>query len=427
MPVDVTLPAVPYRPPLPQDVWQAWNWDPLLMAGLVLAGALYASGVLRVWRQAGAGRAVSYVQVAAFACVLLSLAAALVSPLDAMSSALLSVHMVQHLMLMLVAAPLLAFGTPPVAFAWILPRRSQLARWWRTRARLRQAWHGFSQPAVIWIMYNAILWLWHLPNLYQAALLDEGVHIVEHLTFLTVALLFWWKLMRDRSLSTGMGALYVFTTALVSGFLGVLLTFSQRVWYPVYGVVAYGWGLTPLQDQQLAGVIMWFPGGLIYLAATLLLLGTVLHPRGRPGPLGAEGSRRVVVAPRRSLPLLLFLLLGSACQDEAGAAEAVDRPFMPGGDAERGAEFIEVYGCPACHTIPGIPEAQALVGPPLTGWVERVYIAGAVPNTPDNLLLWLQDPQQIEPGTAMPDMGITEQVARDIGAYLYTLESEDGD
>jgi len=130
------------------------------------------------------------------------------------------------------------------------------------------------------------------------------------------------------------------------------------------------------------------------------------------------------------LPLLLLVL--TACEEEADAAGepsmsgGVAEPFMPGGDAERGAELIEVYGCPACHTIPGIRGADALVGPPLTGWVERAYIAGAVPNTPDNLLLWLQEPQQIEPGTAMPDMGITEQAARDIGAYLYTLRRDDG-
>lgn len=120
---------------------------------------------------------------------------------------------------------------------------------------------------------------------------------------------------------------------------------------------------------------------------------------------------------------LLVLLLGSACQE---GADAADQAFMPGGDAQRGAELIQSYGCPACHTIPGIRGADALVGPPLTGWSERVYIAGAVANTPDNLLLWLQDPQAIEPGTAMPDMGVTQQDARDIGAYLYTLVGNDG-
>ena len=118
------------------------------------------------------------------------------------------------------------------------------------------------------------------------------------------------------------------------------------------------------------------------------------------------------------LILCLLLVTGTACQQEADAA---DQPFMPGGDAELGAEYIQAYGCTACHTIPGIPEADALVGPPLTGWAQRTYIAGALPNTPENLIQWLRNPQQIEPGTVMPDMGVTEQAARDIGAYLYTL------
>lgn len=122
------------------------------------------------------------------------------------------------------------------------------------------------------------------------------------------------------------------------------------------------------------------------------------------------------------LCLVLLFLLATGCQDEAGAAE---ERFMPGGNPVRGAELIESYGCPACHTIPGIKGADALVGPPLTAWAERVYIAGALANTPENLLRWLQNPQEIEPGTAMPDLGVTEQGARDIGAYLYSLTRED--
>jgi cytochrome c1 len=118
------------------------------------------------------------------------------------------------------------------------------------------------------------------------------------------------------------------------------------------------------------------------------------------------------------LLLISLLLFVAACQEEATAS---DLPFMPGGDPEAGAELIEVYGCGACHTIPGIDNADALVGPPLTAWAERQTIAGAVPNTPEYLLLWLQNPQALEPGTIMPDVGLNEQGARHVGAYLYTL------
>ena len=94
---------------------------------------------------------------------------------------------------------------------------------------------------------------------------------------------------------------------------------------------------------------------------------------------------------------------------------------VPGGDAERGAAVLRAYGCSACHSIPGIPGADTFVGPPLENWAQRYYVAGSLPNTPENLIRWIQVPQEIEPGTAMPNLGVTEQDARDMAAYLYTL------
>ncbi|MBX3013461.1 MAG: c-type cytochrome [Caldilineaceae bacterium] len=91
------------------------------------------------------------------------------------------------------------------------------------------------------------------------------------------------------------------------------------------------------------------------------------------------------------------------------------------GDPERGVQALRAYGCGACHAIPGVPGAVAYVGPPLDAWAERHYIAGTLVNTPDNLIQWLRDPQAIEPGTAMPNLAVTEQDARDMSAYLYTL------
>ncbi|HEV2106688.1 MAG TPA: cupredoxin domain-containing protein [Thermomicrobiales bacterium] len=101
-----------------------------------------------------------------------------------------------------------------------------------------------------------------------------------------------------------------------------------------------------------------------------------------------------------------------------------DEPVVTiaGGDVEAGKDALQAYGCIACHTVPGASGSyRANVGPPLTGWAGREYIAGALPNTPDNLILWIQDPHAVEPGTVMPDLGVSEQDARDIAAYLYTL------
>ena len=115
-----------------------------------------------------------------------------------------------------------------------------------------------------------------------------------------------------------------------------------------------------------------------------------------------------------------LLLLLSLC----GCGELTherSRQFIAEGDAKRGQELLDAYGCDACHTIPGIAGTKAMVGPPLTDWPQRAYIAGALINTPENLVYWLRFPQEVEPNTAMPNLGVTEADARDMSAYLYTI------
>jgi cytochrome c len=118
---------------------------------------------------------------------------------------------------------------------------------------------------------------------------------------------------------------------------------------------------------------------------------------------------------------LACVLSLAAC---AGRSEVAASQQVPGGDPKQGEQALRDYGCHACHTIPGVPGAEATVGPPLTDWADRHYIAGNLPNTPDNLIRWIQQPQEIEPGTAMPNVGVTEQDARHISAYLYTLRRD---
>lgn len=112
-----------------------------------------------------------------------------------------------------------------------------------------------------------------------------------------------------------------------------------------------------------------------------------------------------------------MLLLGGCARGTVEAAEL----RMPGGDVQRGRILLQEYGCHSCHHIPGVPGADSYVGPPLTAWAERQYIAGTLSNEPDSLLLWIRFPQAVEPGTAMPNLGVDEQDARDMAAYLYTL------
>jgi len=129
-------------------------------------------------------------------------------------------------------------------------------------------------------------------------------------------------------------------------------------------------------------------------------------------------ATRIDAGGRRAGLFLAIAALVGACGRETGAAE---NRLVPGGDAERGKAQIVAYGCGTCHTIPGVRQAQGLVGPPLTRFARRTFIAGEVANTPRFLVQWISVPQSIEPGTAMPNLGISDGQARDIAAYLYTL------
>jgi cytochrome c1 len=114
--------------------------------------------------------------------------------------------------------------------------------------------------------------------------------------------------------------------------------------------------------------------------------------------------------------ILISLTADSACRDADALAQGVN-----GGNPTNGRHLLYSYSCGSCHVIPGVAEADGTIGPPLRGFGSRVYIAGIQPNTPENLLRWIAQPQEVQPGNAMPDLGVTEEQARDIAAYLYTL------
>jgi hypothetical protein len=180
--------------------------------------------------------------------------------------------MAQHELLMVVAAPLMALSAPLVALLWALPadlRRRVIAG--ATRRPIAAAWGALTAPPVAWLLHAVALWVWHLPALYGAALEHEAVHAVQHLCFFGTAALFWWGLVHGRYGPLGYGAavLYLFATGLHSGVLGALLGFSPYIWYPAYAATSEAWGLTPLEDQQLAGFLMWVPAGLVFALAGL--------------------------------------------------------------------------------------------------------------------------------------------------------------
>jgi cytochrome c oxidase assembly factor CtaG len=184
--------------------------------------------------------------------------------------------MTQHLLLVLVSAPLLVLSQPYAAFAWALPGRWRpaLARKGLRRGKLPRSLAFLVLPLFAWSFHASTLWLWHAPALYEWALRNDTAHALEHAFFFGSGLLFWWTLVHGpgRALSYGASALFVFTMALQSTLLAALITFADAPWYPSYSGTTAAWGLTQLADQQLAGGIMWVPAGMIYLSAGLALI-----------------------------------------------------------------------------------------------------------------------------------------------------------
>jgi putative membrane protein len=256
-----------------------WSWDPAVLAPLVLSGLLYAVGLARLWRRAGVDQGIRRWEAACFAAGWLGLFIALVSPLDALGGILFSAHMAQHEVLILIAAPLLVLGRPLAPFLWALPKEArETAGHWVQAPPVARAWRSLTAPVTVWVLHGVALWIWHLPDLYQATLGDDFIHALQHLSFFGSAALFWWALIHGRFGRLGYGAavLWVFTTSMHSGVLGALLTFAPRLWYPIYEARTGEWGLSALEDQQLAGLIMWVPAGVLFIVLGLGLFAAWL-------------------------------------------------------------------------------------------------------------------------------------------------------
>lgn len=259
----------------PGDVWGAWHLDPVVIVVVAVVALAYGVGVRRLWR-ARRGRALPVRRVVCFYGGLSAVVFALLSPLDALGGSLFSAHMVQHLTLMVVAPPLLVYGAPlvPVALALPLgPRRATLRL--GKRSSLHRVALLVGAPVTVWVVHMGALWAWHIPSLYAGALRNDFLHVLEHASFFTTALLFWSVVIapaRRTGASYGTRLALVFGTALQSGALGATLTFASVALYAVHAEGAQAWGLSALEDQRLAGVIMWIPAGAAYLATMSITL-----------------------------------------------------------------------------------------------------------------------------------------------------------
>ncbi len=262
--------------------WSSWNLAPSVLLGVSAFVLVYCRGLsaLRV-RGAGARLRVTPKHAACYFAGILAILIALVSPVDSFSDALAWVHMLQHTLLMMVAAPLVAIGAPGYVALWAFkPPRSmawipRLSRW--------------ARPIVAWVLYSVTLWIWHIPALYEAALSDAQVHDAQHLAFFFASYLFWRVLLEPYVLGRIQpvaGVVYLFVASLHAMILGALMTLSPEVWYRTYIGRSEFYGWTALQDQQIAGAIMWMPAGIAYVAAAVLLLARFLKEPDRAGEAG---------------------------------------------------------------------------------------------------------------------------------------------
>lgn len=276
-----TQPAAAHEPS-----WDSypWTYDPWVIGPLYLSAILYLVGTQLVWRRAGGGRGVRFGQAWCFWTGWGTLALALVSPLHWAGERLFTAHMIEHAIVMVVAAPLIAASRPLGAMFWALPRR-----FCRVIAALRKGvvrshvWQRISHPFGATLVHGFAIWAWHVPFLYEAALSQLVLHRLQHVSFFLTALLFWWSLLngRMRAHGGGIAVFCLFVTSLHTGILGILMTLSRRLWVPAQGALAAQFGLTPLEDQQLAGLVMGVPMGLVYTGAALAIAGRwIAHSSG---------------------------------------------------------------------------------------------------------------------------------------------------
>lgn len=261
--------------------------EPWMLVPMLAALALYGIGCLRLFRRSGPGRSERARRAWVFAGGMAVLAAATLSPLHALGARSFTAHMAEHELIMLAAAPLLVLARPLGVMFWALPAaaRRALAAVPRSRAGTG-TWRVATDPLLATVLQAAVLWIWHLPSLFNRALRSEAWHAAQHLAFFTAALLFWQAILAARR-SPWTAAALLFATSMASGALGAFMALSASPWYGPYAALGLAaFGLTPAEDQQLAGALMWAPGGLFHAGVAMALLAPALRGGGKEAAHG---------------------------------------------------------------------------------------------------------------------------------------------
>jgi putative membrane protein len=244
-----------------------WTLSAWVTGPLALLLILFLVGRARLAKRSQLPRRRSWLFLAGW----LVLTAALVSPLHEGGERSFTLHMIEHELIMLVATLLLAMSAAGGALAWGLPKPLRQGLGGKWKRPLMAAWQRLTEPVTATVIQALVMWIWHAPALFDRALGSLGWHITQHASFIVGSLLFWVAMLNPRRSGYGLSAACLFVTTLVGGALGALMSFSTSPWYSAYAKMELsGIGLDPTTDQQLAGLLMWIPGGLIHGAAALV-------------------------------------------------------------------------------------------------------------------------------------------------------------
>ncbi|MCB0215750.1 MAG: cytochrome c oxidase assembly protein [Chloroflexi bacterium] len=267
--------------------WAHWELRPELLVPVLGLGLLYGLGWWRLRRRSGAD-AVSAWRLTAYGLGLGLILVALLSGIDALGEQLFLMHMVQHLLLMMGAAPLLLLANPLPVLVWGLPARLRRAatRPLRRGAAPRRLLAALATPQVSLVAYIGLFWLWHVPAAYDAALTQPLVHDLEHVSFFGTAMLFWWHVVgaapRLHGAVTVSRRLVMLLVAFAfNEILAVAISFAAAPIYPYYAAQARSQGISVMDDQMIGGAIMWIPGGMMYGLAAILLIAGMLDRESR--------------------------------------------------------------------------------------------------------------------------------------------------
>jgi putative membrane protein len=271
------------HPPTAGEVLTTWSFPPAVLVPVALAAALFVIGRRRLAARGRSGTIRGW-EAAAFWSATAAVLLALVSPVDRYSEQLFSVHMGQHELLMIAAAPLYVLARPLVAFLAALPVSWQPRAVAAVRSRgFQRAWRFLTAPLVAIVLHGIVRWAWHLPVLFEAALGDGAIHAVQHLTFFVTASLFWWSIVHGRYGRAGYGVavLAVFATAAHTGLLGALIALAPTPFYRSYEATARALGTDAASDQVVAGMVMWVLAGTLLTLVALALFAAWIGEAGR--------------------------------------------------------------------------------------------------------------------------------------------------